>query len=111
MLGVVDNLMCDQLRERVFTDIGNPDLVDRVKEVIDKLHVDAQILTKENQDLIVETEHNFTKWDNKGPNGEKKLQSAVLEVDVNEHMGEADAEMVSMIEGSLKKVIDSKIDG
>lgn len=45
MLGVVDNLMCDQLRERVFKDIGNPDLVDRVKEVIDKLHVDAQILT------------------------------------------------------------------
>jgi hypothetical protein len=35
----------------------------------------------------------------------------VFEVDVNEHMGESDAEMVAMIEGSLKKVIDAKIEG
>ena len=31
-------------------------------------------------------------------------------MDVNEHMGESDAEMVAMIEGSLKKVIDAKIE-
>lgn len=35
----------------------------------------------------------------------------MFEVDVNEHMGESDAEMVAMIEGSLKKVIDAKIEG
>lgn len=72
MLGVVDNLMCDQLRERVFKDVGNPQLVDRIKEVIDKLHVDADILTKENQELIAETEHNFTKWEGAGPGGTGK---------------------------------------
>ena len=48
---------------------------------------------------------------NPGSGSQKKLQSAVFEVDVNEHMGESDAEMVAMIEGSLKKVIDHKIDG
>ena len=64
--------MCDQLRERVFTDIGNPQLVDRVKEVIDKLHVDAQILTQENIETIKETDHNFSKWESGQMNATSK---------------------------------------
>jgi hypothetical protein len=83
MLGVVDNLMCDQLRERVFKDIGNPELVDRIKEVLDALHVEANILTDENQELIKETDHNFSKWENgqsptKTGGGDKSLQAGFV---------------------------------
>ena len=34
LLGVVDNLMCQELRERVFKDVGQPNLQERCLEVI-----------------------------------------------------------------------------
>ena len=37
MLGIVDNLMCSKLRERVFIDIGNSELEKRCLEVIKRL--------------------------------------------------------------------------
>jgi hypothetical protein len=95
LLGVVDNLMCQELRERVFKDVGNPQLKERCLEVINKLHLEAKILTDENIEVIKETDHNFTKWEeiNKDQ-GERQLQPGFVEVDVQQHMGDSDAEMV-----------------
>ena len=59
LLGDVDNLMCQELRERVFKDVGNPQLQQRCLEVINKLHLEAKILTTENMETIRETDHNF----------------------------------------------------
>lgn len=52
LLGIVDNLICKQLREKVFTDIGNPMLQERCLEVIRRLQLDADILSKENKEEI-----------------------------------------------------------
>ena len=75
LLGVVDNLMCQELRERVFKDVGNSQLQERCLEVINKLHLEARILTDENMEVIKETEHNFQKWEeiNAGQHPERAL--------------------------------------
>ena len=36
-MGVADNLMCNELREKVFTDVGNPNMQQACLDVIKKL--------------------------------------------------------------------------
>ena len=62
ILGVVDNLMCNQFREKVFQDMGRPGLNDRCLQVLDQLKVDAKILTDENWDAVKEAERTHNKW-------------------------------------------------
>lgn len=45
LLGVVDNLMCNEYRERVFLDVGNSDLKEKCLDVLKQLKIDAEILT------------------------------------------------------------------
>ena len=83
--------MCQELRERVFKDVGQPQLQERCLEVINKLQLEAKILTDQNMDEIKEIEHNFTKWEdmNRTPaHPEKQLQPGFVEVDVQQHMGD-----------------------
>ena len=110
LLGVVDNLMCNELRERVFKDVGVPQLQERCLEVIEKLKLEAKILTEENWQQVKEVEHNFTKWGGKEIE-DRQLQSGVVEVDVQQHLGDSDAEMVALIKGQLEKYIKTEIDG
>lgn len=97
LLGVVDNLMCNELRQRVFTDIGVPALHGRCLEVIEKLQLEANQLTEENQDAVKEVEQKFERWNGVGNEPEKNLQTGVIEVDVEAHMGDSDAEMINLI--------------
>jgi hypothetical protein len=81
LLGVVDNLMCNELRQRVFKDVGHPQLQARCLEVISKLQLEANMLTKENMEVIKQTDHNFERWDNMAKNAERQLQPGFVEVD------------------------------
>ena len=75
--------MCQELRERVFKDVGQPNLQERCLEVIDKLQLEARILTENNMEEIREIEHNFTKWEDLNqPQPERQLQPGFVEVDV-----------------------------
>ena len=59
LLGVVDQQMCNQLRERMFSDIGSPDLKERCLDVIRELKLEADILMQENHKNIGEA---ATSW-------------------------------------------------
>ena len=48
---------------------------------------------------------------NKGSTEGKELQKGFVEVDVNQHMGDSDAEMIAMIEGTLKEFINKQLSG
>lgn len=48
LLGVVDQQMQTQLRERMFADVNYPDLKKRCLDVITQLKLDADILVEEN---------------------------------------------------------------
>lgn len=122
LLGVVDNLMCQELRERVFKDVGNPQLQERCLEVINRLHLEAKILTEENMEVIKETDHNFQKWEEINNNTavaqnnntaaqqpDRQLQAGFVTVDVQQSMGDSDAEMVTMIKGQLEQFINKKM--
>ena len=52
LLGVVNNLICDQLRLKVFKDIGVPSLLKNCISLIDKLKLEADVLTKEGQEEL-----------------------------------------------------------
>lgn len=58
MLGVVDQMMCDTLRERVFYDIGRPELKERCLEVIKKLELEKNVLSEEDREELKRVEHN-----------------------------------------------------
>ena len=61
ILGIADSLVCNQLRERIFTDIGRPELKERCLELIARLKIDAEILTKENKQTINEAKNKYDK--------------------------------------------------
>ena len=62
ILGVVDGLMCDEYREKVFTDVGNPRLQERCLEVIKTLKLDADQLAPGKKDMIKSAIQNYEKW-------------------------------------------------
>jgi hypothetical protein len=47
ILGIADGLICEKLREKIFVDVGRPDLKERCLELIERLKIDANILTSE----------------------------------------------------------------
>lgn len=98
MLGIANTLICNQLRERVFKDIGRPDLKERCLEVIRKLQLDSSILTENDKSEINDAKQNYeVKIDGKAPPPLKPLQSSVLNVDVHEHLEEQDQELVESV--------------
>ena len=52
LLGVVNNLICDQLRLKVFKDVGVPSLLKKCIALIDRLKLEAEILTKEGHEEL-----------------------------------------------------------
>ena len=65
-------------------------------------------------EMIKETDHNFQKWEEINANQaavqpERKLQPGFVEVDVQQQMGDSDAEMVTMIKGQLEVYINKKM--
>ena len=51
-LAIVDMLMCEQLRDRVFQDVGHPVMQRKCLEIIKQLKIDAQILNKEREEKL-----------------------------------------------------------
>ena len=49
MLGIADNLVCQKLRDRVFADVGRPELQEKCLELIKQLKLDADILTEKDK--------------------------------------------------------------
>jgi len=54
MLGIADNLICGKLRDRVFQDVGRPELKERCLELIKQLRLDADLLTAKDKAEIDE---------------------------------------------------------
>lgn len=53
-LAIVDLLMCEQLRDRVFQDVGHPGMQRKCLEILQQLKLDAQILSKEREERLSE---------------------------------------------------------
>jgi len=53
-LGIADSLICEKLRERIFKDVGRPELRERCLELIERLKLDAEVLTGYNINEIQE---------------------------------------------------------
>lgn len=62
ILGVVDNLMCTEYRDRVFTDVGNPKLKERCLDIIKQLKIDSKTLTASQDEVITDAQTNYDKW-------------------------------------------------
>ena len=62
ILGVVDGLMCEEYRARVFTDVGNPKLKEKCLDVIKQLKLEAATLTRDDKKVISDAGVNFDKW-------------------------------------------------
>lgn len=45
ILGLVDKIMCNQFRKRIIQDIGHPELSKKCLAMIDKLKLEAEMLT------------------------------------------------------------------
>jgi len=54
LLGRVDKLICDKLKERIVTDIGEPQLQQRCLDVVERLQLDARILCAERRKQVKE---------------------------------------------------------
>jgi len=54
MLGIADNIICGKLRDRVFKDVGKPELKERCLELIKQLRLDADILTAKDKQEVDE---------------------------------------------------------
>lgn len=47
ILGVVDSFICNEFRQKVLNDVGNPNLKQKCYDLIDKLKLEADLLTKD----------------------------------------------------------------
>ena len=94
LLGICDNLISNKLRERVFNDIGVPQLQDRCLEVIKKLQVEAEIMQQDDKDEMSKVQKATANW---GEDGRPIVQSGIIDVNPQEHLQEADAEMAAQI--------------
>lgn len=61
LLGVVDSLMCQEFRKKVFTDVGNPDLQERCLDLLQQLKIDADILSGEKVEEIKKSEREYNR--------------------------------------------------
>lgn len=52
LLSKVDMLIVNKLKERVVNDMGDPQLIDRVDEVIKRLELDAKLLNYDDKDKL-----------------------------------------------------------
>ena len=52
VLGKTDELIINELKQRVLNDVGNPQLQERCLEVIKRLKLDAKILNQENVSIV-----------------------------------------------------------
>lgn len=82
MLGVVNGMICNKLRERVINDIGNPKLKQRCWEVLNQLELDKDILTKEQQGDIkaIKIKEEMRQEEL------RKLQNPIIKVDVKQYI-------------------------
>jgi len=103
MLGIADGLICNKLRERVFTDVGRPQLQERCLELIDRLKLDAEILTEDDKTELARVEKITQSW---GDDGRPVQQTAELDVDPAAHQAESDAEMADAVFGRLVGKMD-----
>ena len=94
ILSITDNLICNKLRERVFTDVGRPQLQERCLEVIDKLRLEADTLDEDDKSEMERVQKVTANW---GEDGRPITQSAVVDVDASAHMAESDAEMADAV--------------
>jgi len=62
MLGVVDGLIQQHLRSRVIDDIGDPQMDKKCLDLIDRLKLDADTLTAEEQKTTRKLKFNQENW-------------------------------------------------
>lgn len=62
MLGIVDNLIQKHLRKKVFDDIGGDHLKEKCLKLIERLKLDAKILTQTEIVDVKQLEFDYDKW-------------------------------------------------
>lgn len=106
MLGVADQLMTNKFRERVFVDVGKPDLQEKCLSVIEALKLQADNLTEENKFAMRIAEREYDKWyqDKDG----KQENNPLVTVDMSDHLGQQNKEMIDTLKQYLASYIDDK---
>jgi len=97
LLGIVDQQMCNQLRERMFTDVGSPDLKERCLDVIKELKLEADVLTEGNLKTIGEAAAN---WKSEEAEERRKNNPVLAKVEQTGQaagVGDADSEALGRL--------------
>ena len=108
--------MTDKFRERVFVDVGKPELQEKCLAVIDELKLLADNLTKDNKFALKQAEKEYDKWyegknalKSDGGDGEpKKDNNPLVTVDMTEHLEQQNKEMIDMLKKHMMAYINTK---
>ena len=81
--------MCEKYLERIFLDVGKPNLQTRCLEVIKALKIDSEVLTGPEHEHIHGQGINFDSWQHEeNQENEKTLEDRHVKVDVKNVMDE-----------------------
>lgn len=109
--------MTDKFRERVFVDVGKPELQEKCLRVIEELRLLADNLTTENKFALATAEKEYDKWyqgkhalkrDTNGDDGVQKENDPLVTVDMTEHLEQQNREMFEMLKSHMIKYVDQK---
>lgn len=102
-MGVVDNIMCAQLRERVLNDVGKSNFKHRCLDVIDRLKSEADKLLKDNPMQVVEALASYRL------NAMDKVEKDLLIQQCQTVMVEIEVEKKFLAKEDHKTIVEQKI--